>query len=108
MNGQLNVKTAFALAVEVGLRFSLLSNFHFELEVLSSFSSDTNNKFLKLFEGMSIECIWSGSFLKTTHKAKSKAKLSWATNKVPNGLIEEKQNESKELSIGQLTKYQMD
>ena len=47
---------------------------------------------------MSIECIRSGSFLKTTGEAKFKAKLSWATNKVPNGLIEEKQNESKEIS----------
>ena len=46
---------------------------------------------------MSIECIQSGSFLKTTGEAKFKAKLSRATNKVPNGLIEEKQNESKEI-----------
>ena len=63
---------------------------------------------MKLIEGMSIECIWSAGFLKTTHEAKFKAKLSWATNKVPNGLIEENQNESKELGIGQQTKYQMD
>ena len=49
---------------------------------------------------MSIECIWSAGFLKTTHEAKFKAKLSWATNKVPNGLIEETQNESKNIARG--------